>query len=171
MVGSDRTLYVVDSSSWISIEGHPAANKILYHVSELIEHGAIEFPPEVWGELKKCDYVLQWLKPMRKDVVRNLRQKIEYLQIVGRVTFDFPGMAGARGTRNKADPYVVAQALYHKQMGNPEQDCIVVCDETTKSRPNRKIPSACLSYGITPIRLMEMLEREYPEEDWQDDPA
>ena len=51
MAQYDRAIYVVDSSSWISIEGNPAENKILYHLSALIDRGQIKCPPEVWDEL------------------------------------------------------------------------------------------------------------------------
>jgi len=54
MAQYDRAIYVVDSSSWISIEGNPAENKILYHLSALIDRGQIKCPPEVWDELAVC---------------------------------------------------------------------------------------------------------------------
>lgn len=166
MAGSARQkIYVVDSSSWISIEGNPAANRILYFLDEMIDRSEIEMPPEVWDELKRCEYVLNWLKPRHKKVVVRLRQKPEFLQMLGRVAFDFPAMSGSRGSKNKADPYVVAHAMYRKKQLSPVP-CAVVCDETLRSRPNRKIPTACQANQIDTLRLMEMLKREYPQETW-----
>lgn len=41
----------------------------------------------------------------------------------------------------------------------------VVCDETLASRPNRKLPTACKAFNVECLTLMEMLAREFPEED------
>jgi len=166
MAQYDRAIYVVDSSSWISIEGNPAENKILYHLSALIDRGQIKCPPEVWDELERCERVLAWIKPHRKAIVQSLRTRTRFLQLIGQVTGKFPGMAGARGRRDKADPYVVAHAVYLIEDGNPRDKCAVVCDETLNSRPNRKLPTACQAFGVEPLSLMEMLAREFPEEVW-----
>ena len=34
----------------------------------------------------------------------------------------------------------------------------------TVVRPNRKIPTACKSFGIDAVSLMEMLKREFPKD-------
>ena len=166
MAQSDRTIYVVDSSSWISIEGNPAQNRILYHLGVLIERGQIRCPPQVWSELERCEQVLAWVKPQRKQIVQNLRTRLKFLQTLGAVTGKFPAMSGARGRRNKADPYVVAHAVYVNETENPSK-CVVVCDETLARRPNRKLPTACKAFGVESLSLMEMLAREFAEEDWE----
>src|SRR6266851_8939970 len=123
---AEAKIYVVDASSWISIDGHPAANKILYYLTELIERGAIKCPPEVWSEIRPNDYLMAVLKPHRKAIVhRRLRQNWEYLKIVGEVSWKFAAMSGTMGTRNKADPYVVAYAAYRNSVDNPPR-CVVV---------------------------------------------
>jgi hypothetical protein len=86
--------------------------------------------------------------------------------LLGQVTGKFPGMSGARGRRNKADPFVVAHAAFIIEGGHLTDKCSVVCDETLNSRPNRKLPTACQAFGVEPLSLMEMLAREFPEEGW-----
>src|ERR1051325_10908593 len=97
---SAPVIYVIDSSGWISIENHPAQNRILYSLSELIGAGRIQCPPEVWGELRRCDEVLAWIKHEREKIVRR-EADIAYFNMVGRVFFDFPAMCGARGSKEK----------------------------------------------------------------------
>lgn len=161
---AEGIVYVVDASSWISVDGNPDANRILLCLDILIQRGKIKCPPEVWSEVRS-QYMAGWLKGNRKKVVHSLRTNIGFLKLVGEVTAKFPAMAGARGTRNRADPYVVAYAAHRNQTENPTT-CIVVCDESALVRPNRKIPTACKSFGVEPITLLEMLKREFPEENW-----
>jgi hypothetical protein len=165
MAESDRTIYVVDSSSWISIEGNPAENKILYHLSVLIERGQIKCPPQVWSEIERCERVLAWIDAQREEIVENFRSRARFLELLGQVTVKFPAMSGARGRRNKADPYVVAHAAYGNESDGSD-NYAVVCDETLASRPNRKLPTACKAFAVESFTLMEMLAREFPEENW-----
>jgi len=95
MAQSGKAIYVVDSSSWISIEGNPAQNKILYHLSVLIERGQIKCPPQVWSELERCENVLAWIVSHRKAIVQNLRTRVEFLQTLGLVTGQFSRDVGS----------------------------------------------------------------------------
>ncbi len=159
-------VYVLDASSWITIEGHPARDRILWRLVQLIEVGRIKSPPEVWAELKKCDWVLAWIKDHRSQIVVNRNQNIEYLlQYVGRITHQFSAMAGARSDKDKADPYVVALAAHSQRTSNVEW--VAIADETLVSRPNRKIPTACAAYGVTSRTLVEMLQIEFPQDNWR----
>jgi len=89
----------------------------------------------------------------------------EYLLgYVGEITHQFSAMAGARGDKDKADPYVVALAAHSQRISNVEW--VVIADETLASRPNRKIPTACAAYGVTSRTLVEMLKIEFPQDDW-----
>ena len=72
-------------------------------------------------------------------------------------------MAGARGRKEKADPWVIALAIHERTYAD---EPIVVCNETINNRPNRKIPTACDHYGVECLTLLEMLNREYPAEGW-----
>ena len=78
---------------------------------------------------------------------------VDYLMRVGQVTGQFPAMQRARGTKERADAWVVGLAVYKK--GNPEE-WTVVADETTGKRANRKIPTACSAFGVKCMGLMGM---------------
>jgi hypothetical protein len=161
---AEAIVYVIDASSWISIDGNPDANRILAAADRLIERGAVKCPPQCLNEVKSA-YISAWIKIRRKQIAHNLRTKVEFLRILGDVTFNFSGMAGARGIKNRADPYLVAYAAFRNANENPVK-CIVVCNESAVQRPNRKIPTACKSFGVEAITLGEMLKREFPNEEW-----
>ena len=115
MAGDDaQAVYVIDSSGWISIDGNPDHNRILYFLTKLIELGRIKSPPEVWDELKRCNNVLAWIGHERAKIVLTYTNSADYLLLLGQITLQFPGMAGARGNKEKADPYVVATAAHRK---------------------------------------------------------
>src|SRR5690242_9630974 len=111
MAGDHRIEYVVDASSWISIEDNPAQNLILSKLGDLIEAGRVYCPPEAFAEAKKCLKVKTWLVQYEERVIKRLVDAT-YLLKVGIVAHKFPSMAGARGRKEKADPYVVAMAAY-----------------------------------------------------------
>ena len=161
---AEATVYVVDASSWISIDGNPDANRILSHLDILVERGAIKCPPQCLREVRN-KYMAAWIKLRRKQISDNLRTKLDFLKTLGEVTWKFSGMSGARGTRNRADPYLVAYASFRNATENPTA-CVVVCDEFALVRPNRKMPTACKQFGVASITLKEMLEREFPDQTW-----
>jgi hypothetical protein len=104
MAGSaEEIVYVVDASSWISVDGNPDANRILLHLDILIQRGKVKCPPEVWNEIRSA-YMVGWLKGKRKDIVHSLRSNIGFLKKVGEVTIKYPAMAGARGVSAGARP-------------------------------------------------------------------
>jgi hypothetical protein len=157
-------IYVLDSSGWISIEGHPAQNRILFFLIPMIEAGRIECPPEVWDELKRCHTVLAWVSGHRERIVPRINDP-EYFLTIGQVTHKYPGMCKPRGSKERADGYVVALAAFRNKTANPAKR-IVVAAETLASRPSRKIPAACAGFGVECIGLIEMFRREYPDENW-----
>jgi hypothetical protein len=131
---AEEIIYVVDASSWISIDGNPDANRILLHIDKLIEQGKIKCPPICLNEVRN-EYMAAWIKVRRKQIAHTLRTKVEYLKLLGRVALEFPAMSGSRGKRNKADPYLVAYAAFRNS--TEKKRCIVVCAESTVKRPNR----------------------------------
>jgi hypothetical protein len=153
-------VYVIDSSSWITIEGHPAQNRLLWLIGQLIETGRIICPPEVEAETELCDGVNAWLAQYKNKHVRRLADA-DYFLMVGRVTAQFPGMAGARGGKDKADPYVVAMAAHLNQ----KTKHVAVSEEGFR-RPSRKISTACAAFGVEHKNLVDMLRDEFPEEDF-----
>ena len=163
MDGADKK-YIVDASSWITVENHPAQNRILFCVGKLIESGKILCPTEAWGEVKFCPWVLAWLEPDKDDFVQSI-STTEYLMTVGRVTHRFPAMAGARRRKERADQYIVATAMYLNATSNPTKH-IVICEETDNQRASRKLVTACDALGVEHKGLLEMLRDEFPEEGW-----
>jgi hypothetical protein len=161
---AEEIVYVIDASSWISVEGNPDANRILAHLDMLAQRGAIKCPPQCLNEVRSA-YVAGWIKIRRKQLSHSLRTRLDFLKVLGEITFKFAGMAGARGTKNKADPYLIAYAAFRNSTENPTR-CVVVCNESAAQRPSRKIPTACEAYGVEAITLEDMLRREFPDQDW-----
>ncbi len=153
----------MDTSSWLLIEGHPAQNRILNALVPLIEAGRVKFPPQVWDEFKETSELVSWLEPYRDKCIARRSTDPSFLALVGDISHRFPGMAGARGRREKADPWVIATAAHS---ASDVKRWIVICNETLSRRPNRKIPSACGHYKVLCMSLFEMLDREYPEDGW-----
>jgi hypothetical protein len=152
--------YVIDSSSWISIEAHPAQNRILWLLGTLIESGRAICPPEVKSEVQSCPNVLAWLDQYKGRHVRRV-EAAEYLLKVGEVARRFPQMAGVRGTKERADQYVVGMTAYlTAKSGTPH----VAVSEEGFRRPGRKISTACAHFGVGHMNLMDMLRNEYPDE-------
>lgn len=156
--------YVVDSSSWITIEGHSAQNRILSRVGELIEAGRVIVPPEVWAELEVAE-CRGWLEQYKERLVVNRSNDVDYLMLGGRIAHRFPAMASARirRSRERADPWVIALAAVTTSLG---VIAVVVADETINRRPNRKIPTACAAFGVQCLSLFDMLKREFPNDGW-----
>lgn len=153
-------VYVVDTSSWISIEAHPAQNRILWHLGRLIEAGRVICPPEVRDEVLMCPQVIAWLQQYENRHVRRISD-VEYLLEVGRVAHRFPQMAAVRGSKEKADHYVVGMASHLKKTGSREY--IAVSEEGMR-RASRKISTACEAFGVRHMNLLDMLQNEFPEE-------
>jgi hypothetical protein len=150
-------IYVIDTSSWLSIEGHPAQNRILSALVPLIEMGRIPFPPQVWDEFKETSDLVSWLEPYRDRCVERRSTDPSFLATVGQIAHEFAGMSGTRGRRERADPWVVATALHSREDG---KRWLVVCNESAVKRPNRRITGACARYKILCMSLLEMLDQE-----------
>ena len=153
---------MIDASSWISVEGNPAQNRILFFLGKLIDDGKIQCPPEAWDEVDKCPWVKAWLEPHYIRFVKRISD-VEYLMLVGRETHQFSTMAGARRRKERADQYIVATAAYLNATSNPTRTR-VVCEETDTQRASRKIVTACRAFGVEPMNLLEMLREEFPDE-------
>jgi Domain of unknown function (DUF4411) len=153
---AEELIYVLDASSWISIDGNPDANRILSCLDRLIERGAIKCPPQCLNEVRN-EYMAGWIKTRRTQISHTLRTKVEFLKLLGEVTFKLAGMSGARGKRNRADPYLVAYAAHRNRTENPTT-CIVVCEESAVKRANRKLPTACKAFDVEPIALLKRIK-------------
>jgi hypothetical protein len=164
MAGNSSDLYVVDASSWISIEDHPSQNLIVSRTIELIEAGRMFCPPEAWNEVKKSPRIKRLLDPYESTKVKRI-QDIDYYLKVGIVASQHPAMAQPRSRKNKADPYVVAMAWYLNGTSNPHVH-VVVSEESIAIRPSRKMSAACKSFGVEHLKLWQVLKREFPNDQW-----
>lgn len=162
---SDFTFYVLDSSGWISIDGRPDHATILWHILQLVKQGRIKSPPEAWRELVRCHNVLSWIGDYRDEIVLAIGDA-DYFSLVGQIAHRFPQMCATRGSREKADGYVVATAAYLNRTTNRQH--YVIASETALNRPIRKIPTACGVYAVECKSVIDMLRREFPDETWRD---
>jgi hypothetical protein len=85
---AEEIVYVIDASSWISIDGNPDANRILAHIDMLATRGAVKCPPQCLNEVRNA-YMAGWIKIRRRQVSHTLRTNIEFLKMLGDVTFKF----------------------------------------------------------------------------------
>ncbi len=110
-LGPSLPRYIIDSSSWITIEGHAAHNRILSRIGQLIDEGKVIVPPEVWAELEVAE-CRGWLEQYKERLVVNRTNEVPYLMLAGQIAQRFPAMVSARirRTRERADPWVIALA-------------------------------------------------------------
>jgi hypothetical protein len=142
-------VYVIDSSAWNNIDGRSDAEDTWQLITELIQDGRIIACAQVLTEVREEPFYLLRLHAHELALQAGDRNDIDYLMHVGKITREHQAMAGARSTKTKADPYVVALAeLEHY---------VVVADETCAQRPNRKIPGVCKQRGIKCRTLEEFL--------------
>jgi hypothetical protein len=140
-------VYVIDTSAWSNIEFRPDSDDIWHLIKDLTEQGRIVACASVIDELREGDVYKAHIKPLERALKAGDRNDVEYLQLVGKITYEHPGMSRAAGWKTRADPYIVALAEL--------ENYVVVCDETTEHRPNRKIPGVCASRGIRCMTLNE----------------
>jgi Domain of unknown function (DUF4411) len=142
-------VYCVDTSAWCNIDKRSNPEDDWRLIVCLIQLGRIVACATVLDEIQDEDFYMLRIFPHEAALKAGDRTDTEYLMHVGKVTREHPAMAGARGAKNKADPYVVALAQLEKY--------VVVADETCRKRPNRKIPGVCKLRGIKFKMLDEFL--------------
>lgn len=148
---TEPDVYLIDTSAWFDIDARADSEDIWLLIVALIEQGRIVACAPVLGELRADPVYKSRLKPYESALQAGDRNAddIAYLQHVGRITHDHPGMSKATGSKTPADPYIVALA---------ELDgYVVVTSETITKRPNRKIPGVCRQRGIRCLTLPEFI--------------
>ena len=142
--------YVIDTSAWLNIDEHQNSGEIWRLIVVLIEQGRVVAPAQVITELHDNPIYEMRIKPYETALRAGDRANdIEHLMHVGRITREYPGMSKATSPKTPADPYVVALA--------ESEGYVVVADETTKNRPNRKIPGVCRQRKIRCLTLAEFI--------------
>jgi hypothetical protein len=144
-------VYLIDTSAWLNIDSRTDSEDVWGLVIALIEQGRIVACAQVLGELRDDPIYMLRLKPYERALQAGDHNSDDpaYLQRVGKITHDHPGMSKATGWKTPADPYVVALAEL--------EGYVVVADETITKRPNRKIPGVCLQRGIRCLTLAQFI--------------
>lgn len=142
-------VYLIDTSSWLNIDLRADYDDVWRLIVDLIEQGRIVACAQVLAELRESP-IYAWLRPYEEALQAGDYSSDDpaYLQHVGRITHDHPGMCKATGVKTPADPYVVALAEL--------EGYVVVADESTK-RPNRKIPGVCQQRRIRCVTLAQFI--------------
>jgi len=150
---TEPIVYLFDTSAWLDIEPLPKREAIWDTIRRLANEGRIVTCAQVVAELREDHVYLAQIKPLEKTLLAGDGDGSNpaYLQRVGKITHDFPGMCRATGSKTPADPYIVALA----QMEN----YTVVADENMK-RKNRKIPGVCQQLGIPCLTLRKFIALE-----------
>lgn len=140
-------VYLVDTSAWSKIDSRPDAEAVWRLVSDLIKCGRVYACSQVMAELRGNAFYRKRIKPHEKSLQFGDLNSDDpaYLQHVGRITHDHPGMSKATSWKTRADPYVVALAEL--------QGYVVVAEENTNKRPNTKIPGVCKKRRIRCLTL------------------
>jgi hypothetical protein len=143
-------VYLIDTSSWLNIDGRPDGEEVWAIIVDLINKGRIVACSQVLDELRDNPMYAFRFKPYERALqAGEPRNDVAYLQHVGKVTYDHPAMSKATGVRTPADPYLIALAEL--------ENYIIVADETCGKRPNRKIPGVCKKRGIRCVTLNEFI--------------
>jgi predicted nucleic acid-binding protein len=143
--------YVIDTSALSNIDLRDDAEDVWRLIVTLIGQGRIVVCSQVLSELRSSSIYLRRLKPYEEALQAGDYGSDDpsFLQHVGRITHEYPGMSRPTGPKTRADPYVVALA---------ERDrYVVVADETGRKRPNRKICGVCAKREIRCITLEEFV--------------
>ncbi|HXC30885.1 MAG TPA: DUF4411 family protein [Verrucomicrobiae bacterium] len=143
--------YLVDTSSWLNIDERRDREEVWRLVVNLIEKGRLFTCAQVLDELRDNPIYLIRLKRHERALLAGDRRTndVEYLQHVGKVTYEHPAMSRATGRKTPADPFLVALAEL--------EGYVIVADETRRKRPNRKIPGVCQARGVRCITLSEFV--------------
>jgi len=146
-------VYVFDTSAWVNAGLHRNSEKVWMTIIDLIGYRRVFTCSQVMIELKP-DPIYERVKRYEKALLAHdgKLSDPEFLQAVGQITHDHPGMCKARGEKTPADPYVIALAQL--------ENYIVVADEGTARRKSRKIPGVCQKLGICCRSLEEFITAE-----------
>jgi hypothetical protein len=135
----------------LDIDSRADSEDVWKLIVALIEQGRIVACAQVFQELRNSPIYMLRLKPYEEALQAGDKNSDDpsYLQQVGKITHDYPGMSKATGSKTPADPYVVALAEL--------EGYVVVADEMNTKRPNRKIPGVCHQLRIRCMTLAEFV--------------
>jgi hypothetical protein len=145
-------VYLIDTAAWLDIDLRADSEDVWRCIVALIKQGRIVVCAQVLGELRDDPLYVSRLKPYERalQVGDHNADDIAYLQHVGKITHDYPAMSRATGSKTPADPYIVALAHI--------ENYVVVTNETSAKRANRKIPGVCKQLGIRCLTLAQFIK-------------
>jgi hypothetical protein len=142
----DDPCYCLDTSFFINgwrkhygIEVFPG---VWDHVDDLIKQRTVFSCEEVYRELKKKDDdVFAWAKGRKEIFQKPSRDTAKYLREVMRA---FPNLAAVGRSKNRADPWVIAEAMVLRAHVVTTEEP----DPKMKQTKPPKIPTVCEKLGI-----------------------
>lgn len=157
-----KTLYIFDTAAWIECDGPAGDNRIPIALEKALGDKRLKTPKAVFGELEKPGAISDWAKKNRRKMSAPRGLPPAYARNLGIVQFKYPGMGRAFGTKERADPHVVALAMTYIE---GDYCCVVVTAESRNNRPRRKVSGVCDELKIECITLAEFLDREVDDEE------
>ena len=151
---------MVDTSSWIALfRNYPRKihRKAWDGMDVLIDKGLLTSPLAVYEELSaRQDYLLSWVGA-RPRIFFEPDQ--EMLDRVAQINGRFP-LLNKDKKKIVADSHVIALAVVLRERGLYGRAPLVVTEESDSPGRPTKIPFVARAYGISCIRMVELLERE-----------
>ena len=154
MSSPSGVVYAIDSDSLSKLHKRADGTRICQRLIELIESGTLITHQLVLDEIKKYDKEMyNDLTLVRGQMLKDQTRE-ELWAEVGRISFFYQQMSKprgrTRGTRNKADPWLIAMGKIYG---------VTIVTEESPIKPGR-IPTTCRREGINCIDLEEFIEIE-----------
>ena len=151
---------MVDTSSWIALFRNYPQNvykKAWEAMDALIDKGLLTSPRAVYEELSaRQDYLLSWAGD-RPEIFYKVDE--EMLGQVARINGRFP-LLNKNEDKIEADSHVIALAVLLQKRGLHGRAPLIVTEESDRPDRPTRIPYVAREYGISCIRMAELLKRE-----------
>lgn len=158
---SDKSIYVIDSSSLIELNIHSPIDVfpiVWEKLEKLINNGLLIAPKEVLKEITMQDDKLSdWVKK-QKNFFKDITP--EQLKIVSEILQKYPSIINIE-RKYDADPFVIALAI---EMARDQQKTIIAIRKivVTEEKLSLKIriPRICKDFNIECMNVIDMFRNE-----------
>jgi hypothetical protein len=140
--------YLVDTSSWISLNDGVDKGEMWPIVQALIVAGRLFSPMIVIGETRSAHDLI---KPYVDQLATCDRNDADYLLRVGVIARKYRRMCKPDGSRTKADPFLVALAIL---------DGYTIVAEESLKRSGSKIPGVCRLEKVQCVTMRQLCANE-----------
>ena len=151
---------MVDTSSWIAMFRNYPRNlhkKAWDGMDGLIDRGLLKSPRLVHDEISaRQDDLLSWVSARPEIFFKPDREML--VQVV-QINARFP-LLNKDKSKIEADSHVIALAVVLRERGLYGRAPLIVTEESDSPGRPTKIPFVARAYGISCIRMAELLERE-----------